>query len=186
MKSISQIRRSSFPSHFCKTENCLRSSKFEIPWQSFTCAPTAVALFSSTRPPGFNPYMGREERRVQGLDYKQQCVTLFFLCKHTNDDVFDDFPKIFQMLLSISWTFANIFRRLPLTTDEDLKIFSSCTVEVLLTGQKKNVIKNHIFTCDDTLFLSVGYYSVYPNFYTIREILNVQLRSLYETCLINN
>ena len=25
----------------------------------------------SFRPPGFSPYMGREERRVQGLDYMQ-------------------------------------------------------------------------------------------------------------------
>ena len=28
-----------------------------------------VILDSSFRPPGFSPYMGREERRVQGLDY---------------------------------------------------------------------------------------------------------------------
>ena len=26
------------------------------------------------RPPGFSPYMGREERRVQGLDYLPQCA----------------------------------------------------------------------------------------------------------------
>ena len=25
------------------------------------------------RPPGFSPYMGREERRVQGLDYSSTC-----------------------------------------------------------------------------------------------------------------
>ena len=29
-----------------------------------------VILDSSFRPPGFSPYMGREEKRVQGLDYK--------------------------------------------------------------------------------------------------------------------
>ena len=28
-----------------------------------------VILDSSSRPPGFSLYMGREERRVQGLDY---------------------------------------------------------------------------------------------------------------------
>ena len=28
-----------------------------------------VILDSSFRPPGFSPYTGREERRVQGLDY---------------------------------------------------------------------------------------------------------------------
>ena len=36
----------------------------------------------SFRPPGFSPYMGREERRVQGLDYKtpcsQKCFKLMF------------------------------------------------------------------------------------------------------------
>ena len=123
MKSISQIRQSSFPSHFFKTENCFRSSEFEIPWQPFTCAPTAVALFSSTRPPGFNPYMGREEKRVQGLDYKQQCVILFFLCKHTNDDVFDDFPKIFQNSSegqrNVAEHFLNICEHFPKIADDD-------------------------------------------------------------------
>ena len=33
-----------------------------------------VILDSSFRPPGFSPYMGREERRVQGLDCKRGCV----------------------------------------------------------------------------------------------------------------
>ena len=107
MKSISQIRRSSFPSHFCKTENCLRSSKFEIPWQSFTRAPTAVALFSSTRPPGFNPYMGREERRVQGLDYKQQCVTLFFLYVNI---LMTTFLTIFRRFSKCCWAFPEHLR----------------------------------------------------------------------------
>ena len=27
------------------------------------------------RPPGFSPYMGREDRRVQGLDYLKVCST---------------------------------------------------------------------------------------------------------------
>ena len=31
-----------------------------------------VILDSSFRPPGISPYMAREERRVQGLDYGQQ------------------------------------------------------------------------------------------------------------------
>ena len=30
------MRQSSFPWHFFKTENCFRSSGFEIPWQPFT------------------------------------------------------------------------------------------------------------------------------------------------------
>ena len=37
---MSRMRQSSFPWHFFKTENCFRSSGFEIPWQPFTCAPS--------------------------------------------------------------------------------------------------------------------------------------------------
>ena len=47
MKSISRLRQSSFPWYFFKTENCFRSSGFEIPWQPFTCVPTLMEMTSS-------------------------------------------------------------------------------------------------------------------------------------------
>jgi hypothetical protein len=55
---------------------------------------------------------------------------LFLLYKHTNNDVFDDFPKISEDLRKLSEGHMNVsehFRRLPKTSDEDPKMFRSNT-----------------------------------------------------------
>ena len=56
-----------------------------------------VILDTSFRPPGFSPYMGREERRVQGLDYFLTChFTTYFFHQHrkrmaTNTEIVSQF-----------------------------------------------------------------------------------------------
>ena len=54
----------------------------------------------------------------------------FLLYKHTDDGVFDDFPKVSKIVLKARRTFPNIFprisensRRLPKTIEEDPKMF---------------------------------------------------------------
>ena len=67
----------------------------------------------------------------------------FFLYRHTDDGVFDDFPKISDHFPKISedfpklfrkpdvcsGTFSENFRRLPKTFEKDLKMFRSYTSE---------------------------------------------------------
>jgi len=60
----------------------------------------------------------------------------YLLCKYTNNEVFDNFPKIFQKLLesraNVSEHFTNMSednRRLPKTSNEDPKMFRSYTNE---------------------------------------------------------
>ena len=90
----------------------------------------------------------------------------FLLYKHTNDGVFDDFPKISEDFSKLfrkpDETFLNIFRtfrtfskdyrRLLKTTEEDSKMFRSYTSNdrdlSVVKGTKKIVIKNDIFICD--------------------------------------
>ena len=47
-------------------------------------------------------------------------VIFCLLYKHTNDDVFDDFPKISNQFLKISEDFPKLFRR----PDERIRTFS--------------------------------------------------------------
>ena len=61
---------------------------------------------------------------------------MFFYCRHTNDGVFDDFPKIpedfsklFRRPDERSRTFSENFRRWPKTFEEDPKMFRSYTNE---------------------------------------------------------
>jgi hypothetical protein len=57
-------------------------------------------------------------------------VLFCLLYKHTNNDVFDDFPKISEDLRKLSEGHTNVsehFRRLPKTSDEDPKMFWSNT-----------------------------------------------------------
>ena len=79
------------------------------------------------------------------------------LYKHTNDDVFDDFPKIsedfpklfrwpderFRTFSEHFRTLSKDYRRLPKTTEEVPKMFRSYInkFKCSLKGQKKNVIK---------------------------------------------
>ena len=101
----------------------------------------------------------------------------FLLYKHTDDGVFDDFPKIsdrfprlsedFQKLFwkpadKRSRTFSENFRRLPKTFEEDLKMFRWYTNEFKYDLRDRLDISD-IFTCEDiVLFLSICYHSVYP------------------------
>ena len=61
---------------------------------------------------------------------------MFLLYRHTNDGVFDDFPKISEGFPKLfrrsdegSQTFSENFRRLPRTFEEDPKPFRSYTKE---------------------------------------------------------
>ena len=105
----------------------------------------------------------------------------FMLYKHTDEGVFDDFPKIsedFSKLLrrpdKRSPTFSENFRkfpkitedcrRLPKTFEEDLKIFPGYNNEFKYNLRVKLDISEFIdiFTCEDIIsFLSICYYSVY-------------------------
>ena len=110
---------------------------------------------------------------------KNSYLVFFLLHKRANDAVFDDFPKI-------SDDFPKLFRRPDerfRTFSEDLRRFSEdyrrqpkkirrCfdhTQQILVQwkGQKRNVIKYDIFTCEDIIsscedisFLSIGHFRI--------------------------
>ena len=89
----------------------------------------------------------------------------FLLYRHTDDDVFDDFPKISDHFLKISEdspklvqrshercrTCFEIFRRLPKTFEEDPKMFRSYTKELKYNLRDKLDISKviDIFTSED-------------------------------------
>ena len=52
-------------------------------------------------------------------------VIFCLLHKHTNDDVFDDFPKISDNFPKISEHFSEIFRRFPKISEEAPMMFRS-------------------------------------------------------------
>ena len=89
----------------------------------------------------------------------------FLLYKHTDDGVFDDFPKIsedFQKLFwrpdERSWTFSENFWRLPKTFKEDPKMFRWHTNKFKYNLRDKLDISEiiNIFTCEDiVLFLLI-------------------------------
>lgn len=91
---------------------------------------------------------------------------------------FRRFPKIFPKLFQRPDKHfrLNIFRRLPKMTEEDPKMTEedpkmvrSYTNKFKLKGQKQNVIKNNIFTCEDIISSHVrkksgSYYSIFARF----------------------
>ena len=113
------------------------------------------------------------------LEFLFECSTRYPMCehsshvlfcllhKHTNENVFEDFLKIFDHVLKFFEDFSKLFRRpderlrtfskdnrklakiAELTTKEDPKMFRSYTNK--LKGQKRNVIKNDNFTCEDII-----------------------------------
>ena len=95
MKSISRIKQSSFPWHLFETDNCFRSSGFEIPWQPFTCAPMAVALCSSI------PLMEMTSSVADGICITQITFKLMYNRLPANDGWF---PLLNLKLLANFWT----------------------------------------------------------------------------------
>ena len=110
-----------------------------------------------------------------------QRVKFFLLYKHTDDGVFDDFPKISEDFPKLfrrpderSRTFSENFRkfpkmsgdfrRLPKTFEGDPKMFRWYTNEFKYNLRDKLDITEiiDIFTCEDIVsFLSICYYSPY-------------------------
>ena len=85
---------------------------------------------------------------------------MFFLFKHTDDSVFDDFPKIsenfqklFQRAGERSRTFSDNFRRLPKTFVEGPKMFRLYTYEFKYNLTDKLDVSEiiDIFTCEDII-----------------------------------
>ena len=81
------------------------------------------------------------------------------------------FPKIFQNLPKARPTFPYIFHKFP-------KKIQSCfdhrPTNLSMVKGTKNVIKNHIFTCEDIIFsphvrISICYHSYTTNFYVIKK-----------------
>ena len=94
----------------------------------------------------------------------------FSLYKHTDDGVFDDFPKISECTRTFSENFRKCpkisedFQRLPKTFEEDPKIFRWYTNEFKYNLRDKLDITEiiDIFTCEDIIsFLSICYHSLY-------------------------
>ena len=81
--------------HFFKTDNCFRSSGFEIPWQPFTCAPMTVAPCSSI------PLMEMTSSVADGIFITQITFKLINNRLPANDGWF---PLLNLKLLANFWT----------------------------------------------------------------------------------
>ena len=111
--------------------------------------------------------------------YIDRCIIFFLLDKHTDDGVFDDFPKISDHLLKISEDFSNCpedhtnvpehfprisedVRRLPSTFEEDPKMFRWYTNEFKYNLRDKPDVSEiiDIFTCKNIVFLRVFRYHI--------------------------
>ena len=79
----------------------------------------------SFRPPGFNPYMGREERGVQGLDYRSLQIPHIPVTAFSQTDLFLVWIYVqFRSPQEPQWQNCNHKHRLMSTCGEDVDMFS--------------------------------------------------------------
>ena len=115
----------------------------------------------------------------------------FLLYKHTDDGVFDDFPKISEDFPKLfrrpderSRTFADNFRRLPKTFEKDPKMFRWYINEFKYNLRDKLHVTEiiDIFTCEDIVSshvrISYRFYEFVTTRYTT-DFYIIKLNTLY-------